>query len=68
MNPIPIHNPENYFSHKMFTEYIHAQMTKQGAMKILDNLVGYNILQKSKNKKGEAIFKFNPDFITYKFH
>lgn len=65
---ILVHNPENYFNHKMFMEYIHAKMTKQGAMKILDNLASYNLLQKSKNRKGEAIFKFNPDFITYKFH
>ena len=65
---ILVHNSENYFNYKMFLEYIHAKMTKQGAMKILDNLVSYNILQKDKNKKGEAIFKFNPNFITYKFH
>lgn len=65
---ILVHNSENYFNYKMFLEYIHTKMTKQGAMKILDNLVSYNILQKDKNKKGEAIFKFNPDFITYKFH
>lgn len=65
---ILVHNSENYFNYKLFMEYIHAKMTKQGAMKILDNLVSYNILQKSKNKKGEAIFKFNPDYITYKYH
>ena len=65
---ILIHNSENYFNYKMFLEYIHSKMTKQGAMKILDNLTSYTILQKSKNKKGEAIFKVNPDFITYKFN
>ena len=65
---ILVHNSENYFNYKLFMEYLHAKMSKQGAMKILDNLVSYNILQKDKNKKGEAIFKFNPDFITYKFH
>ena len=43
-------------------------MTKQGALKILDVLASYNILQKSKNKRGEAIFKMNPDFITYKIN
>lgn len=65
---ILVHNPENYFNHKLFLEYIHATMSKQGAMKVLDNLGSYNILLKSKNKKGEAIYKFNPDFITYKYN
>lgn len=65
---ILVHNSENYFNYKMFMEYIHAKMTKQGAMKILDNLASYDILEKSKNKKGEAIYKFNPKFITYKFN
>ena len=59
---------ENYFNYKLFMEYSHTKMTKQGAMKILDHLASYNILEKSKNRKGEAIFKFNPAFITYKFN
>ena len=65
---ILVHNSENYFNYKLFMEYSHTKMTKQGAMKILDHLASYNILEKSKNRKGEAIFKFNPAFITYKFN
>ena len=62
------HNSENYFNYKMFMEYIHAKMSKQGAIKILDNLSDYDILLKSKNKKGEIIYKFNPDCITYRYN
>ena len=65
---ILVHNSDNYFNYKLFLDYIHAKMTKQGALKILDVLASYNILQKSKNKRGEAIFKMNPDFITYKIN
>ena len=65
---ILIHNPDNFFNYKLFTEYIHSKMTKQGAIKILDNLTDYEIIIKSKNKKNETIYKFNPDLITYKFN
>ena len=65
---ILIHNSENFFNYKMFTEYINSKITKQGALKILDNLTEYEILTKSKNKKNEVIYKFNPDKITYKLN
>ena len=65
---ILVHNSENYFNYKMFLTYINAKMSKQGAMKTLNNLCDYDILKKDKNKKGETIFKFNQDFITYKYH
>lgn len=65
---ILVHNPQNYFNHKMFAHYIHSQITKQGAIKILDNLTHYEILKKSKNKRNEVIYKFNPDFITYQYN
>jgi Fic family protein len=65
---ILVHNSENFFNYKMFLTYINATMSKQGALKTLNNLCDYEILQKSKNKKGDTIFRFNPDFITYKYH
>ncbi|MBQ2661813.1 MAG: Fic family protein [Clostridia bacterium] len=65
---IIIHNPENYFTYKTFLDYIKTQMTKQGALKILNNLHSYQILEKTKNKKGEIIFRLNQKFITYKYH
>ena len=65
---ILVHNPEDYFNYKMFLTYIHATMTRQGALKILNNLNNYGILEKTTNKKGDIIFRFNQEFITYKYH
>lgn len=65
---ILVHNSEDYFNYKMFLTYINANMSRQGALKILNNLHSYDILEKTKNKKGDIIFKFNQDFITYKYH
>jgi len=65
---ILVHNPENYFTWKLFLKYINATMTNQGASKILNNLSDYNILLKSKNKKGEIIYKLNQDLIVYKYN
>ena len=65
---ILVHNPENYFNCKLFLTYINANMSRQGALKILNNLNSYGILEKTKNKKGDTIFKLNQEFITYKYH
>lgn len=65
---ILVHNSKDYFNYKMFLTYIHASMSRQGALKLLNHLCNYEILLKTKNKKGEFIFKFNQDMITYKYH
>ena len=65
---ILVHNSEDYFNYKMFLQYINTKMTRQGALKILNNLHSYEILLKTTNKKGDMIFKLNQEFITYKYH
>lgn len=65
---ILVHNPEDYFNYKMFLTYINATMTRQGALKILNNLSEYDILEKTTNRKGDTIFKLNQELITYKYH
>ena len=65
---IIVHNHEDYFNYKMFLTYINATMTRQGALKILNNLTGYGILEKATNKKGDIVFKLSQEFITYKYH
>ena len=65
---ILVHNPENFFNYKMFLSYTNTNMTRQGALKILNNLCNYKILEKGKNKKGDVIFTFSKDFITYKYN
>lgn len=62
-----VHRPDDYFNHKMFLDYIGASMTRQGAIKILSKLLDYGILIKGQNKKGDIIYKINPDFITYRY-
>ena len=65
---ILVHNPESFFNYKMFLTYTGSNITKQGALKALNKLVDYEILEKTKNKKNETIFKMNPQMITYKYH
>jgi Fic family protein len=65
---ILVHNSENYFKYKEFLTYINATMTKPGALKILNNLTDYGILEKAKNKKGEIIYKLNQDLVIYKYN
>jgi len=63
---ILIHNPNNPFNCKMFIEYV-GNMSKQGAMKILNNLASHGIITSMINRKKERIFKLNQDFIFYKY-
>lgn len=65
---ILVHSPENYFNYKMFLEYIHSKMSKQGALKVLNGLAAYGILEKSKNKKGDTIYRLTPGLIVYQFN
>ena len=53
---------------KRILTYIHSTMTRQGALKILNNLNSYGILEKTTNRKGDIVFRFNQEFITYKYH
>lgn len=64
---ILIHNPYDVFNYKMFLEYINGTMSKQGTLKMLNSLAEQKLLIKSKNKRGENIYRFNQDFITYKY-
>ena len=65
---ILIHNTENYFNYKEFLGYINATMSRQGALKILNNLTEYGILEKTQNRKGDTIFRLNPNCVTYQYH
>ncbi len=68
LKKILVHNPDGYFNYKKFLEYIRAKMTKQGALKILNNLVDYEILECIKNKRNESMYRIKPTMITYKYH
>lgn len=65
---ILVHNADGYFNSKKFMEYINGTMTKQGALKILNGLTRYGVLETSTNKKGEKIYRVNQEMITYKYN
>lgn len=67
LKKILVHNVDGYFNYKTFLEYIQGAKTKAGALKILNSLTEYGILEKSTNKKKEAIYKVNQAMITYKY-
>lgn len=66
LKKIIVHNPDGYFNYKNFFEYIQNYMSKPGGLKILNTFVEYGILEKTINKKKEAVYKLNQDIITYK--
>lgn len=66
LKKIIVHNPDGYFNYKNFFEYIQNYMSKPGGLKILNTFVEYGILEKTINKKKEAVYKLNQDMITYK--
>lgn len=67
LKKIIVHNPDGYFNYKSFLEYIRGSMTKAGALKALNGLAEYGLLEKSINKKKEAIYKVNREMLTYKY-
>lgn len=65
LKKIIINNADGYFNYKTFLEYIHSTMTKAGALKVLNSFYDCGILEKSTNKKKEAIFKIKKGVLTY---
>ncbi len=68
LKKIIVHRPKDYFNYKMFIEYTNVVMTRQGALKILNKLVNYQVLEKTLNKKGETVFRINQEFISYTYN
>lgn len=67
LKKILVHKPDGYFNYKAFLEYISGSMSKAGALKVLNSLTDYGILEKTINKKKEAVYKVNQDMITYRY-
>ncbi len=58
-------NNTKYFNYKMFIEIINLDITKQGALKILNKLENYKILKSIINNKNQKMFYLNKDYIKY---
>lgn len=68
LKKILAHNPDGYFNAAQFIEYVNNNMSRQAALKVLNRLTDYAILEAGTNKKNEKIFKINPEHLTYKFN
>lgn len=54
-----------YFNHKIFLEYVNLDITKQGALKILNKFEDCNILNSMINNKNQKMFYLNKTFLKY---
>lgn len=68
LKKILAHNLDDYFKVSQFIKYINNNISKQAALKVLNQLTDYGILNAGTNKKNEKIFKINPEYLTYKFN
>ena len=53
------------FTHNDFTKWIDVNMTKQGALKELNNLCEYGLLKSEASKSGKKMFEINRAAIKY---
>ena len=64
---IMIMNKMGWFNYKGFIKFCGLDITKQGALKILNKLLGYNLLIYKINSKNEKVFKLNDKMIEFKY-
>ncbi len=62
---IIINNKSGWFNYKSFISFAGLDVTKQGALKILNSLEAKNILLSKINSSKEKIFILNDDIILY---
>lgn len=60
-----INSKNGWFNYKGFISFSHLDITKQGALKILNKFFGLNILKFRINSRKEKIFILNDDVIKY---
>lgn len=57
-----------YFNQKIFIELVNLDITKQGALKILNKFEKYNILKSIYNSRNQKMFYINNDYLKYKIN
>lgn len=60
-----INSKKGWFNYKGFISFCHLDITKQGALKILNKFFGLNILKSKISSSKEKIFILNDDVIKY---
>lgn len=54
-----------WFNYKGFIDFANLDITKQGALKILNHFLKLNLLNSRTNSRNEKIFIFNDDYLFY---
>lgn len=54
-----------WFNYKGFIDFANLDITKQGALKILNRFLKLNLLKSRTNSRNEKIFIFNDDYLFY---
>ena len=62
---IMINSKKGWFNYRGFINFCNLDISKQGALKILNKLQDFNILVSRINSKNEKIFMINDDMILY---
>ena len=63
---IMINSEKCWFNYRGFIDFCKLDITKQGALKILNKLLKFEILVSRTNSRNEKIFTINDDMISYK--
>lgn len=63
---IMINSKKGWFNYRGFIDFCKIDITKQGALKILNKLLKYELLVSRINSKNEKIFMINDEKILYK--
>lgn len=64
---IIINSKKSWFNYRGFIDFCKIDISKQGALKILNKLLSYGILISKTNSKNEKIFMVNDHMIMYQF-
>ena len=65
---IIINRKRGWFNYKGFIEFANLSITKQGALKVLNNFLKMNLLITKTNSKKEKIFSFNDEYLFYEMN
>lgn len=64
---IIINSKKGWFNHRGFIKFCNIEITKQGALKILNKFLKLRILKSKTNNRNEKIFVLNDKVIKYEF-
>ena len=65
LKKIMINSKKGWFNYRGFIDFCKIDITKQGALKILNKLLKYELLVSRNNSKNEKIFMINDEKILY---